>query len=375
MFNRYFFNKYFAMNGVILRLFQLVVFLALVALLIYLLDLFGVTSLVWKILGSLTPLFLAFFNAWLVGPLKEYLMKKGNMTKYTASILSMLFYIIIIMFIVFVAIPTLQNEITTIGAQDQVIKENVISAIKAVENGIESALSFLNVDIDLSIYINWVSNTDIFGSMTTIFNQISDFILGFIVSLIFSVILGFFILLDGKPLNLYIRRATPERYHETINLFFTTISKQLSRYMYGSFANIFIIGMTMTIIYNILGLESALLFGFLVGTFNIILYIGPYLAVIPPTIYSFAIGDPLLAFQVFIVTIGISQLHKKFVAKYFVGQTNVFSPQVAIAGFLVSTAIFGFIGALLAYPLVITLSASFAFFNDKFSFYNDKLDE
>ncbi len=375
MFNRYSFNKHLAINGAIFRLFQVVVLLALIALLLYFLNYFGVTTLVWKILASLTPLILAFFNAWLVGPLKEFLMKKGNMTKYTASILSMLFYVIIIMFIVFVAIPTLQNEIITIGAQDQVIKDNVVYAIEAVERAIESALSFLDVDIDLGIYIDWVNNTDIFGSMATLFAQISDFILGFIVSLIFSVILGFFILLDGRPINLYIRRATPEKYHETINLFFITISKQLSRYMYGSFANILIIGAIMTIVYNILGLESALLFGFLVGTFNIILYVGPYLAVIPPTMYAFAIGDPILAFKVFAFTIAFSQLHKKFVAKYFVGTTNVFSPQVAIAGFLVSTTIFGFIGALLAYPLVITLSASFAFFNGKFEFYNDKLDK
>ncbi len=375
MFNRYFFSKYLVMNGVILRLFQVVAFLALIALLIYFLNLFGVTSLIWKIVGSLTPLFLAFFNAWLVGPLKEYLMRKGNMTKYSASVISMLFYIVIIVFIVFIAIPTLQNEIMIIGEQDDVIKKNVIYAINAVENAIESALSFLNVDIDLSIYVDWVNSTNIFESMTHLFNQISDFILRFIVSLIFSVILGFFILLDGRPLNLYIRRATPKRYHETINLFFTTISRQLSRYMYGSFVNIFIIGITMTIVYNLLSLDSALLFAFLVGTFNIILYIGPYLAVIPPTMYAFAIGDPLLAFKVFIFTIVISQIHKKFIAKYFVGHTNVFSPQVAIAGFLVSTAIFGFIGALLAYPLVITLSASFTFFNEKYQFYDDKLDK
>ncbi len=363
-------RKLLEMNGIMVRLIQFVLFLVLISIVIFFLDSFGVTSLLAKIIVSLTPLFLAFFNAWLVGPLKDFFMVKAKLTKYTASIVAMLVYVILILFVVFIAIPTIQAEITELAKQEETIKANILAAISYIEHLFDPFGG-----IDLSIYSDWVIETDIFGDMKSVFDQVTDFILGFIVSLIFSVILGFFILLDGKPLNLYIRRATPNKYHEAINLFFTTISKQLSRYMYGSFVNVIIIGLTMSIIYKILGLDSALLFGFLVGTFNIVLYIGPYLAVIPPTIFSLATGQPFLAFQVFALTLIASQLHKKFISKYFVGHTNVFSPQVAIAGFLVSTTIFGFIGALFAYPLVITASASFTFFNSKYKFYNDKLNE
>ncbi len=360
-------KKVLEMSGFMVRLIQFALFLALLSIVIYFLDEFGVTSLFWKIIVSLTPLFLAFFNAWLVGPLKEYLMRKGNMTKYTASIIAMLTYVVIIIIVVFIAIPTMQSEVLELASQQETINRNLITAIEKIEDIFNG--------LDLSIYKEKMADANIFIEMGNVFDQATEFILSFIINLIFSVILGFFILLDGKPLNLYIRRAIKPKHHETINLFFTTISKQLSRYMYGSFVNIFIIGIIMTIIYQIVGLDSALLFGFLVGTLNIILYIGPYLAILPPTIYGFAIGEIGLGMQVFILTLAVSLLHKKFISKYFVGHSNVFSPQVAIAGFLVSTAIFGFVGSLLAYPFVITVSASFTFFNEKYNFYDDSLEK
>ncbi len=100
----------------------------------------------------------------------------------------------------------------------------------------------------------------------------------------------------------------------------------------------------------ILGVEDALALGILAGFFNFIPNFGPLVSLLVGIIFSLASGGPVVL--VVVLYLFVQQVESNVITPRIIRQTLSMPGAVVIATQLVAGALFGFLGLLLAVPLV-----------------------
>lgn len=100
----------------------------------------------------------------------------------------------------------------------------------------------------------------------------------------------------------------------------------------------------------ILGVDDALALGILAGFFNFIPNFGPLVSLLVGVIFTLASGGPVVL--VIILYLVVQQLESNVITPRIIRQTLSMPGAVVIATQLVAGALFGFLGLLLAVPLV-----------------------
>ncbi|MFW6285322.1 MAG: AI-2E family transporter, partial [Bacillota bacterium] len=171
-------------------------------------------------------------------------------------------------------------------------------------------------------YLEKFLSNDVLGlidyDVVSIFESMAHIILTIVLVPVFL----FFILNDGPRIYESIISVVPKKYrHHAIEL--TKRANHVTKqYFDGRFATMFIMAVVFSIILFILGFgERSILFGFMLGFFDIVPYIGPFIASILPVLYSMA--DPTLPFGeyaplVTLVTVVIFQIVQDNVVQPFV---------------------------------------------------------
>ncbi len=113
-----------------------------------------------------------------------------------------------------------------------------------------------------------------------------------------------------------------------------------------------------------LGARYALIFGVLAGILELIPFVGPVLAAIPPIFVAF-ISDPLSAVWVLLAFIAIQQLEGNVIGPLLMGTTLRVHPIVVIFATLVGAELRGLMGIILAVALLPLIRETIAFFRDR----------
>ena len=173
-----------------------------------------------------------------------------------------------------------------------VIKEiNVVTSIDpmlyttALDNWLYQIDQFLYQKgfLDVNEHISDILLSQITSFIGTIsFAQLTGNVFSFVGSLIvliFSVIfLSFFVLKDKEIFFNMIRRVIPVSYRENYDRILTQTRDQIVRYFSAVIIDNIIVGVAIGAACYFAKIPNALLIGFLAGVFNIIPYVGPFIA-------------------------------------------------------------------------------------------------
>jgi predicted PurR-regulated permease PerM len=128
----------------------------------------------------------------------------------------------------------------------------------------------------------------------------------------------------------------------------------VQRWFLGQLASMAIIGVFSTVALYLIGIPFALLLGIFSGLISFIPFIGPTLSVIPPVLLAL-IGTPIDALWV-MLAYSIIQLIETYIIQPLVMSRAVsLHPAVVMFALLIMGTLFGFVGVLLAVPLVAAL--------------------
>ena len=108
----------------------------------------------------------------------------------------------------------------------------------------------------------------------------------------------------------------------------------------------------------------ALLFGAFAGITELIPYLGPILGAVPPVLYALVV-HPLSAVWVVILFLFIHQVEGHVVVPNVMGSALRLHPLLVIFGLLAGGAIYGFVGILVALPLLAACRAAWEFFSER----------
>ena len=130
--------------------------------------------------------------------------------------------------------------------------------------------------------------------------------------------------------------------------------KNVQRWFLGQLASMTIIGLLFTIALFFIGVPFALLLGILSGLLAFIPFVGPAISVIPPILLALA-QEPISALWVLLAYAGVQFVEGNIVQPVVMSRAVSLHPVIIVFALLIMGTLFGFIGVLLAIPLVAAL--------------------
>lgn len=152
----------------------------------------------------------------------------------------------------------------------------------------------------------------------------------------------------------YVRKGSmsllPRRLRPDIEALRIIIDRVLSAYIRGQLVIAFILGILLSITLYWLGVDYALLLGFVAGSLGFIPYVGAILGAIPAILVA-AFQGLDLAFWVIVALIVIQQIDGIFISPRVQGDSVALRPALIMVVLVVGQQVWGFMGLLLAVPL------------------------
>ncbi len=105
---------------------------------------------------------------------------------------------------------------------------------------------------------------------------------------------------------------------------------------------------------TVLGIEHALVFALLTGLFEIVPYLGPILAAIPPVLYALTQSVELALLTLAVYTL-IQQIEGNVIVPLVMSKAVQLHPALLAIGVVVIGQLFGLMGVLLAVPILTAL--------------------
>jgi predicted PurR-regulated permease PerM len=199
--------------------------------------------------------------------------------------------------------------------------------------------------------------------------------LGALVNLFLTVVVSFYMLIDGKRIFRFICRLSPGE-PQVKQDYVRGLQTAFSRFVKGQALLGATIGLACGLAIWVLswrvvgvwpeGGQYALLFGFWAGITEVIPYVGPFLGAVPPVIAAF-FHSPTAALVVIIVYVVIQQLESHILAPNIVGSSVGVHPLLVIFALLAGAQIGGILGMIAALPILAMLKHTLTFYDFRMS--------
>ncbi len=313
--------------------------------------------LLQQIRVAIIPLVIAAVIAYLLSPLVLLIEKKTR--KIFAVIITIFIFLGIISVTIFFVIPVIVDQFELFIRRFPLYIQNLASLINeflmtsALVQNIENITGLEIETIDTRTITQYVlqqldlADVDIWRRVTEFTGNIVNVVLNFIV----GPILGFFILKDMERIRKSVTNIFPPKARFHINLVVDKMNNVAGRYIRIRLFISIIVGILASIALLILGVDFAILLGFIAGFFNLIPFIGPIIGAIPAVLMALLVS-PLVALFVLIIFIGIQILDAYFLFPLIMKQQLGIHPAVAIFSLIAGGAILGIWGMLIAVPVV-----------------------
>jgi len=160
----------------------------------------------------------------------------------------------------------------------------------------------------------------------------------------------FYFLRDGEKLKPALLKNLPVEHVEEGNLILVDIDKTLSAYIIGQCIIALSDGIMMYIGFCMIGLNNSLVLAIFAMCMTIVPFIGPVIGMVPAIIVAILQG-PFMVLKVVFVVIVAQQIDGNFVTPRVMGKKLNLHPLTVIFILLISGAIYGFVGIIIAIPL------------------------
>ncbi len=182
------------------------------------------------------------------------------------------------------------------------------------------------------------------------------------IQLILVFVLSVYMLIYGERIGALVRRLMPAGSGEPADDYPKLVQRAVSRYIGGQLLFSLIMGTTAGValyLFGVLGIfpagkTYAVAFGAFLAVMELIPYLGPILGAVPPVVVAL-FTEPIQALWVALLFVGLQQLEGHVVAPQIFGHTLRINPLLVIFGLLLGEQLYGFVGVLVALPVLAIL--------------------
>lgn len=319
-------------------------------------QIYGVLEPINIIVDSMiTPVLVAYIFFYVLRPVNNLLVKRFSLNRSLASILSMVFGIVVIIAIFVGAIPVIVEQ-----------TQHLIGAIPGYVNTIKG---YLESNADNAIvksitdYINNNLNTtqlsakafDIFGSSVS---GVASAFSSTATVLMTAPFVLFYLLKDSTKFQNFVISKLPSKFQKPVEETLDEIDNKLGSYISGQMLVSLCIGVLLFIGYQIIGLPYAISLATLAAILSIVPYLGPILAITPAMLVAFA-SDWVMVVKMLIVWFVVQFLEGNFISPNIMGRSMNQHPLTVIFVIIIAANMMGIVGAIIGIPVYAILKILF----------------
>jgi len=337
--------------------------LALVSL-FYMNELFNDQLVVFRtaVNSIILPFGIALFLSYLVEPIMRLLEKRFKIQPRIVSVIIVFVIMILAMaiFLYFVGITIYEQAVSFFQNDWEGIIvwfNTTIENNPSLEEAYSSVQNYISFDNASPVILNFVNIVRGIGS--------------FVVVIVLIPVFLFFLLKEKETVFLGIVSVVPKKYKHHVKELGQRANIVIQNYFSGRFLVMFIMSIVLTIMFMAFGfnVQRSIFFGFTLGFLDIIPYIGGFIGLLLPILYSFTIQDQLwLGEWTFVGLIAVNAviqlIQGNILQPIIMGREVNLHPLLVLTSFIFFGSLFGITGIILAIPITGIIKASAIYFNE-----------
>jgi len=174
---------------------------------------------------------------------------------------------------------------------------------------------------------------------------------GVLAALFVTLITAFFIAVDPEPMLKGVRRLVPPAYRQRADQIMSRLRLAWIGWMQGVAVDMLVTGALLYVGLRLIGLDFAILFAVLAALFVVIPYFGAIAGGLPPVLFALT-DSPGKALLVMLVYGVVQQVESNVTIPLVMARTVKLHPAVIAIGVVVVGQLFGFVGLIVAVPIL-----------------------
>ncbi|MBN2119084.1 MAG: AI-2E family transporter [Anaerolineales bacterium] len=303
---------------------------------------------------AVTNLVVAAFVAYLINPAVVYLTTRTRMKRVTAVNLVYFSTVILLIGLPSTLLPIFYDEL-------QIIVKDVLDLSSQLRQTLSEPIRFAGLVFHLE---EW--GQSIFQFQNAVLSPLPEEALELLETTSVGV-LWFVVILVSVHLFLskwpqmrdFLINLAPPPYRPEMQELYDRIQRVWMAYLRGQIVLMFIVGITFTIAWLILGIPGAFVLGVVAGLFTLVPDVGPFLAAVLAAGVALLEGStwiPLSNFWVtgIVITVYLVLINMKnfFLRPYIMGRSVHMNEALVFIAIMIATILKGILGALLVVPLM-----------------------
>ena len=309
--------------------------------------------LLWLLKSALTPLALAFVIAYLFDPLIDRFEKRRIGRRLAIFLLLGVFAALSFGF-AFAVVPRMQAEVVALA---EVMPSYVDGALRGLAPSVERIFG-VQLPESLLQGLDELRQREFTLPLDTLRGVLADVVatltgtVGTLVGLLVVPVIAYYLLADFDALKRRLLNLVPESRRDAVASRASTIDGLLSGFIRGQLLVCLILGFLYAVGFSVIGIQSAVLIGFVSGLLAIIPYVGSAVALASASLM--ALLQYGLDIHVLLVVgwyVLVQNLEGFVLTPRIVGGSIGLHPVTVIVALLIGGDLLGFLGLLVAVPL------------------------
>jgi predicted PurR-regulated permease PerM len=247
-------------------------------------------------------------------------------------------------------VPVIEDQARALAQTFPELLENAQDLVGGLRSALGLQTSFgLNPQNVLDSARNFLSG----GTLTTVAN-VGAGVASFLSYAVVIIIATVYAVARPAPLINGFVALFPAGQRQRVREILHEVYDALQRWFLGQLTSMIIIGVLSTVALSLIGIPFALLLGIFSGLISFIPFVGPAISVIPPVLLAL-VGTPVDALWVVLAYAIIQLIETYLIHPLVMSRAVSLHPAVVMFALLVMGTLFGFVGVLLAVPLVAAL--------------------
>jgi predicted PurR-regulated permease PerM len=288
------------------------------------------------------------FSVIISGPV-DYLERRG--VRRGLGTLAVLGGLVFILGITVTAlVPLIEDQARELAETFPVLLENAQDLVARLQSSLSLETSF---HFDPQNVLDSARNFFSGGTLTTVANVGASVanVLSFAVVIVIATI---YAVARPAPLINGFVALFPAGRRQRVREILAEMYGTVQRWFLGQLTSMTIIGVLSTVALSLIGIPFALLLGIFSGLVSFIPFVGPAISMIPPVLLAL-IGNPIDVLWVVLAYAGIQMIESYLIYPLVMSRAVSLHPAVVMFALLIMGTLFGFVGVLLAVPLVTAL--------------------
>ncbi len=321
-----------------------------------------------QIYGIIKPIILAFAFAYILDGVVTFfenrlkkikLLSRLKSTRGIAVLITMLLVLAFIAGLITLLIYSITDQIRLANFDDftRAINELTIEVQNFVTM-LSEKLDSMNIESEEIKQMVGQLTSYIMGFATSIFSSAAGSVsgvTGFLSTLLFSIIICIYFLIDGKMVKANLRKVSralfSDRFNSRMRTFIIDADTVFSGYMKGQLMDAFVMMVLISITLTIIDVRFAIIIGIIAGIGNLIPYFGPFIAYGGSIVVCLISGEFTKLIIALIALFVIQAIDGNIIGPKLLSHSIKIHPLLVIISLIFGSSIGGLFGMLLAVPI------------------------